>query len=347
MRVWLSRGSARGAGRGLRGGAFPRTGLSDGWVSTLSGRVFPSPGAHKMAASGFLLLLLQGCSVLAVKLITDNPNPEVNEYQRVKLSCIIQHTSTNEPRIEWKKIKNSDVSIVYLDNTIQGDLKNRAEIESHSSLVIFNASRADTGNYRCEVAAMNDDDNNKFSEININLTVKVKPVTPKCQVPKSVPVGKSAVLHCQESEGYPKSVYSWFRYSDSLPADSKDNPKFLNSSFKLNANTGTVVFSVVNKGDMGQYYCIASNGAGSAQCDAQLLEVYDLNIGGIVGGILVVVVVLVLITVGICCAYRKGYFAGNSRPNGQSYKNATKTDGVNYLRTSDEGDFRHKSSFVI
>ncbi|XP_075695207.1 junctional adhesion molecule C isoform X2 [Rhinoderma darwinii] len=265
--------------------------------------------------------------------------------QGVELSCLIKHTSTDSPRIEWKKIRNGDTSYVYFDNMIQGDLKNRAEIKGGISLVIYNASRTDNGKYRCEVAAA--EDQKRFAEITINLTVTVKPVIPKCRVPKSVPVGKSAVLHCQENEGYPSSVYRWYRNSDALPEDSKTNPKFLNSSFVLNISTGNLVFAAVNKGDMGQYYCIASNAAGSARCDAQLLEIYDLNVGGIVGGILVVVLVLVLITVGICWAYRKGYFANSSRPDGQSYKNPSKADGVNYLRTSDEGDFRHKSSFVI
>lgn len=42
----------------------------------------------------------------------------------------------------------------------------------------------------------------------------------------------------------------------------------------------------------------------------------DLNIGGIIGGVLVVLAVLVLITLGICCAYRRGYFA-NSKESGE------------------------------
>lgn len=42
----------------------------------------------------------------------------------------------------------------------------------------------------------------------------------------------------------------------------------------------------------------------------------DLNIGGIIGGILVVLAVLALITVGICCAYRRGYFISNKQ-NGE------------------------------
>jgi hypothetical protein len=42
----------------------------------------------------------------------------------------------------------------------------------------------------------------------------------------------------------------------------------------------------------------------------------DLNIAGIIGGVLVVLVVLALITLGICCAYRRGYFI-NSKQEGE------------------------------
>lgn len=72
----------------------------------------------------------------------------------------------------------------------------------------------------------------------------------------------------------------------------------------------------------------------------------DLNIAGIIGGVLVVLIVLAVITMGICCAYRRGFFINNTQ-DGESYKSPGKHDGVNYIRTSDEGDFRHKSSFVI
>nr|DBA15622.1 TPA: hypothetical protein GDO54_004811 [Pyxicephalus adspersus] len=262
-----------------------------------------------------------------------------------ELSCIIKNSNTKDPRIEWKKIRNDETTYVFFENTIQGDLKDRAEIQAQSWLIIFNASRTDTGKYRCEVAA--EEDEIMLAEITIDLTVKVKPATPQCQVPKSVPVGKSAILHCQENEGYPSSVYRWYRNSDALPEDSKTHPKFLNSSFTLNTKTGTLVFSAVNKGDMGQYSCIASNAAGTARCDAQLLEVYDLNIAAIFAEVLVVLAVLVLITIGIRCAYRTGYFAIITGSNEQSDDNPTNPDSFHYLRSDDEGDFRHKSSFVV
>ncbi|KAG8434738.1 hypothetical protein GDO86_012912 [Hymenochirus boettgeri] len=271
--------------------------------------------ARRVTVTGILLFLIQGCSILAVELGTSNSNPVVEEHERVELSCIIKSTNTKEPRIEWKKIRDGQPHYVYYDKHIQGDLKDRARIQSKSSLVIQNTSRTDNGKYRCEVAAFDDD--KKIAEIYIFLTVQVKPVIPKCTVPQSVPVGKSTVLHCQENEGYPNSVYRWYRNSEALPDDSKSSLKFHNSSFTLDPKTGTLTFAAVNKGDMGHYYCIASNDAGSAKCEEQQLEVYDLNIGGIVGGILVVLLVLALISGGIFCAYRKGYCARTSRPRGQ------------------------------
>nr|XP_004665557.1 junctional adhesion molecule C [Jaculus jaculus] len=290
-----------------------------------------------------LLLLFKGCLIEAVNLKSSNRNPVVHEFESVELSCIITDSQTNDPRIEWKKIQDDQTTYVFFDNKIQGDLAGRAELVGKTSLKIWNVTRMDSALYRCEVVARND--RKEIDEIAIELIVQVKPVMPICRVPKAVPVGKTATLQCQESEGYPRPYYSWYRNDVSLPTDSRADPRFRNSSFLLNSETGTLVFSAVHKEDSGQYYCIATNDAGSAGCEEQEMEVYDLNIAGIIGGILVVLVVLTLITLGICCAYRRGCFI--NKQDGEGYKSSGKPDGVNYIRTDEEGDFRHKSSFVI
>lgn len=69
----------------------------------------------------------------------------------------------------------------------------------------------------------------------------VKPMVPKCHVPKSVPFGKSAELSCVEEEGFPKSQYQWFKNKEEIPDDPKTSLKFFNSSYTLNADTGTLV----------------------------------------------------------------------------------------------------------
>lgn len=51
---------------------------------------------------------------------------------------------------------------------------------------------------------------------------------------------------------------------------------------------------------------------------AHKLSVDDLNIAGIIGGVLVVLIVLVLITMAICCAYRRGCFI-NNKQDGERY----------------------------
>ncbi|KAM6969931.1 junctional adhesion molecule 3B [Aplochiton taeniatus] len=294
----------------------------------------------------FLVLFSTHCyfTVLAVILKTADDSPWANEFESIELSCLIESISTNNPRIEWKKIKNGEPSYVYFDYKISGDLENRARIREPATLVIINATRTDTAHYRCEVTAANDQ--KTFDEILISLVVRVKPVVPKCSIPKSVPVGKSAELRCVEEEGFPKSQYQWFRNKEEIPDDPKTSPKFFNASYTLNPETGTLKFSAVRKDDAGTYSCRAKNDAGHSECGPQMMEVYDINIVGIIMGVLVVVLVLLCITVGICCAYKRGYFV-SQKQTGNNYKAPAKGDGVDYVRTEDEGDFRHKSSFVI
>uniref|UniRef100_A0A3B3YV51 Ig-like domain-containing protein n=1 Tax=Poecilia mexicana TaxID=48701 RepID=A0A3B3YV51_9TELE len=195
-------------------------------------------------------------------------------FEWVELSCLIESISTINPRIEWKKIINNKPSYVYFDRKISGDLENRAVIREPATLVITNATRSDTAKYRCEVTAA--DDAKSFDEIVIDLVVRVKPVVPKCSVPKSVPFGKLAELSCVEEEGFPKSQYQWFKNSEEIPEDPKSSPKFLNSSYTLNTGTGTLRFTSVIKEDAGEYYCRAKNDAGHAQCAPQKMEVCNI-----------------------------------------------------------------------
>lgn len=80
-----------------------------------------------------------------------------------------------------------------------------------------------------------------FHQDEILSVTAVKPVVPKCNVPKSVPFGKSAELTCVEEEGFPKSHYQWFKNREEIPDDPKTSLKFFNSSYMLNSETGTLV----------------------------------------------------------------------------------------------------------
>lgn len=100
-------------------------------------------------------------------------------------------------------------------------------------------------------------------------------------------------------------------------------------------------FIAVRKEDAGEYYCRAKNDAGYSECSPQQMEVCkcltdaacplcrrnrlfipalslehptdDIDVVGIVLGVLVVVVVLLCITAGICCAYKRGLFSSQKQ----------------------------------
>lgn len=54
--------------------------------------------------------------------------------------------------------------------SLLGDLEHRAQLIQPANLLILNTSRADTAEYRCEVAAI--DDHKHFDEILISLAVR-------------------------------------------------------------------------------------------------------------------------------------------------------------------------------
>ncbi|XP_075892517.1 junctional adhesion molecule 3B-like [Nelusetta ayraudi] len=282
-------------------------------------------------------------SSLGVILRTTDKIVWANEFEPIELTCLIESISTNNPRIEWKKIKNGIPSYIYFQNKISGDLENRAQLREPANILIFNTTRSDTAEYRCEVAAI--DDQRDFDEILISLAVRVKPVVPRCSVPEAVTVGTSTELRCLENEGFPAPQYRWFHNDEELPQDSKTSPKLINSSYSINPDTGGLKFRRVRKEDAGEYYCQAKNDAGHAQCSPQKMEVYDVDILGIFlkscGAVL-----LFLCFVGtLCHSLKRGCFhkKGHSENN---YNWPTQTNGVDYA-DADEGHFRHKSSFII
>lgn len=63
--------------------------------------------------------------------------------------------------------------------------------------------------------------------------------------PNVVPGGKKAMLHCQESGGYP-APHSWCHNNVPLPRDFSANPRFRHS-FLLNSEIGSLVCSAVHR----------------------------------------------------------------------------------------------------
>ncbi|CAM9194245.1 unnamed protein product, partial [Lampetra planeri] len=261
----------------------------------------------------------------------------------IELTCLIESISTNNPRIEWKKIKNGVPSYVYFQNKIAGDLEHRAQLREPANILIFNTTRSDTAEYRCEVAAI--DDQRDFDEILISLAVRVKPVVPRCSVPEAVTVGTSTELRCLENEGFPAPLYRWFHNSEELPQDPKSSPKFANSSYTINPDTGSLKFRSVRKDDAGEYYCQAKNDAGHAQCPSQWMEVYDVDILDIFLKSFGSVIAFIGLAVAIYHCFTRVCFSKKGH-NENDFSWPAQNEAPDY-GDADEGHFRHKSSFII
>lgn len=54
--------------------------------------------------------------------------------------------------------------------SLKGDLERRAQLREPANILIFNTTRSDTAEYRCEVAAI--DDQRDFDEILISLAIR-------------------------------------------------------------------------------------------------------------------------------------------------------------------------------
>ncbi|XP_076833538.1 junctional adhesion molecule 3B [Brachyhypopomus gauderio] len=282
-------------------------------------------------------------TAFAVILRTTNKDVWANEFEPIELTCLIESISTNNPRIEWKKIKNGVPSYVYFQSKISGDLEDRGVLREPANLLILNASRSDSALYRCEVAAI--DDQKPFDEILISLAVRVKPVAPRCSVPDSVIVGSTVELRCSENEAFPPAHYQWYRNTEELPEEPKTSARFYNSSYVMNTQTGSLKFRTVKKEDAGEYYCQARNEAGTSRCSSQPMEVYDLDIVGISLKVLGVMIAVIFVTVGLCRIQKQGYCS--CKDHGDSnYKVPQHSSGMDYV-SADEGHFRHKSSFII
>lgn len=65
---------------------------------------------------------------------------------------------------------NEQLLSVFFFSLSKGDLEHRAQLREPANILIFNTTRSDTAEYRCEVAAI--DDQRDFDEILISLAVR-------------------------------------------------------------------------------------------------------------------------------------------------------------------------------
>uniref|UniRef100_A0A338P721 Junctional adhesion molecule B n=2 Tax=Mus musculus TaxID=10090 RepID=A0A338P721_MOUSE len=258
----------------------------------------------------------------------------VIEFQEAILACKTPKKTTSS-RLEWKKV-GQGVSLVYYQQALQGDFKDRAEMIDFN-IRIKNVTRSDAGEYRCEVSAPTEQGQN-LQEDKVMLEVLVAPAVPACEVPTSVMTGSVVELRCQDKEGNPAPEYIWFKDGTSLLGNPKGGTHN-NSSYTMNTKSGILQFNMISKMDSGEYYCEARNSVGHRRCPGKRMQVDVLNISGIIATVVVVAFVISVCGLGTCYAQRKGYFSKET-----SFQKGSPASKVT---TMSENDFKHTKSFII
>ncbi|XP_018598364.2 junctional adhesion molecule A-like isoform X1 [Scleropages formosus] len=285
----------------------------------------------------FILLGTGGTGTEAFEVSTSTPVLSIPENAGADLKCFYT-ADFGSPRVEWKfkDLQGSQLYVIF-DNEPTEKYKGRVELYK-DGLRFNTVTRKDTGEYICEVSSANN-----FGDVKIHLIVEVPPSVPVCGVPPSVTTGSHVVLTCNDPTGSPPSTYKWFKDGTPLPEDPSKFVDFKNFSYTVDSKKGTLTFPSVTKADAGKYSCMASNPSGPSQtCLSQEMIVYDVNVGGIVAGVIVALLLVILLALGFWFAFRKGYLQSKTERSQAGYAKPTPS-------TADEedGEFKQKSSFVV
>ncbi|XP_053295850.1 junctional adhesion molecule 2b [Pleuronectes platessa] len=244
----------------------------------------------------FTLLCSPGC--LSVTVSSSKTNVEVHEHTDALLSCEFKTETEQNPRIEWKK-RGKSVSYVYFDKRFIGPYTGRATIDG-ATLMLHSVTQKDSGEYRCEVTALND--HVKLGETTVTLNVLVPPHVPSCAVPSSMFVGSDLELLCKDKLSVPPATYRWYKDNKALTATA-DTP------YGIDTHTGTLKLKSVSKTDTGMYRCESSNNAGAPKsCVAQQLNVkdYPLNMTVLIAGAAAFLMLVVFCCICVCVCRRRG-----------------------------------------
>ncbi|XP_044079737.1 F11 receptor, tandem duplicate 1 [Siniperca chuatsi] len=289
------------------------------------------------------LFFLAATGVSGFSVTTTDTDVRVKENEGTDLKCSYSADFGSNARVEWKfdDLKGTQMYVIF-NGKVTAQYSNRVTMYG-SNLRFSKVTRKDNGVYDCEVSG-----SGQYGEVRVKLTVLVPPSQPLCRIPSSVTTGKMALMTCHDNDGSPPPKYNWYKDGILLPPEPQKVSGFKNATYRLNADSGNLEFSSATKMDSGQYYCEAVNNAGPPQrCKGTIMEVRDLNTGGIVAGVIVALLLLLLLGFGIWYANKKGYLPkkSESKPKPNVVYQATSLHGGG--GDDEDGEFKQKSSFVV
>ncbi|KAF4075039.1 hypothetical protein AMELA_G00230030 [Ameiurus melas] len=301
-----------------------------------------------------LPLLLQSVPVTPVTVSTSSAIVKVEEHSEAKLSCEFKTEKEQNPRIEWKKMEEKGTSIVYFNDSFTGFYVGRAKIEG-ATITLQKVTLKDAAQYRCEVSA--NGDTLQLGEISVILKVLVPPHIPSCEIPSSALTGSAVILRCMDQYSNPPASYTWYKDKKSVFP-----PRHTNATYSVNKETGILTFHTVTTADTGLYHCEANNGVGKPKsCVGNHMTIDDLNVPGILAGIVVFCLIITSCTLGVCYAHRQGYF---NRHRGRSFwiqqchgvahissQNLNRSEDIPHAGygppSQNIQDFKHTQSFML
>lgn len=285
----------------------------------------------------FLSLVATGLHAFSIDVV--NPALKVKENEGVDMKCIYSADFGASPRVEWKfkDVKGSQ-GFIFFDGKPTGPYADRITVYNQG-LRFNKVTRADTGDYDCEVYG-----SDNYAEKTIKLTVLVPPGKPIARIPPSVTTGSKALLTCFDVVGSPPSTYKWYKNDAPLPEEPSKFDAFRNLTYKMNTFNGNLEFQSVSKIDIGAYYCEAGNSEGTQRSETVQMDVRDVNVGGIVAGVIVALLAVGLLLFALWYANKKGFLPKMSerKPKTALYT-PPRTEDVD----AGDGEFRQKSSFVV
>jgi len=159
-----------------------------------------------------------------------------------------------------------------------------SDVGNHA-IRVNSAEPMHTGKYTCVV----EDGGDNFGMDDGELTVLVPPSKPEITSPSDhkLILGQAAELICESAQGTPTPKYEWFKINQQgqavkLPFDARNDQKnYPNSTFTL-TETDTVKFLTVVENDQGEYYCTASNSAGTAVGEATMISIGSVSVASVV-----------------------------------------------------------------
>ncbi|KAG0434149.1 hypothetical protein HPB47_019323 [Ixodes persulcatus] len=160
-------------------------------------------------------------------------------------------------------LAQSSVSILWRKDGVALEHNDRITVTMvsmrSSTLAITRIELGDVGNYTCTATSVQGS-----SKVTVPLIVKVAPKLQEFFFPSHIALGKKAQVYCAVYEGNGPFSFSWKK--DGLPLD----PSPGTAIRQVTESTSLLILDAVAVGDIGNYTCVVSSGAGSDSYTATL-----------------------------------------------------------------------------